>query len=487
MAQTYFFHDYETFGVDPARDWPAQFAGIRTDANFEEIEAPVNIYCRLPNDQLPQPEACLVTGITPDLVNSRGVCEAEFIGRICQEFARPNTCSLGYNSIRFDDEVTRNSLYRNFYDPYAREWQNGCSRWDLIDVIRLCAALRPEGIVWPRKEDGTHSFRLEELTAANGITHTDAHDALSDVRATIAIARLVKEKQPKLFNFALTHRDKWKVAEQLDVVSSHPKVVVHVSGKYPAAKQCMAAVVPLGGHPTIKNEVIVYDLSVDPEPLLSLDAEQIRYRMFTPNSVLHAEGVDRIPLKTIRLNRCPVVVPWSVVSQEDKVRLGLDQDVCQQHYGKLFSQAEVLHSVRQKLNEVFSNSKRELESMTDPDHMIYSGGFFSNHDRQCIDQVRSTAPEHLADLVLPFQDARLEEMLFRYRARNWPELLSDDELMVWNDFRRSRIEQGCGGQSRGLEEYLQNLRTLVAEQEDVRRREVLGRLLSYIQNLAAAL
>ena len=207
-VNSFYFHDYEAFGVNPALDWPAQFAGIRTDDQFNEVGEPLNIFCRLPEDHLPNPVACLVTGLTPQKVNELGLIEPEFVRQIHAEMMVPGTCTLGYNSIRFDDEVTRNILYRNFYDPYAREWQNGNSRWDLIDLVRLTAALRPEGIEWPLRDDGNKSFRLEELTAANGLDHGAAHDALSDVRATIALARLMRDRQPRVFQYYLAHRDK---------------------------------------------------------------------------------------------------------------------------------------------------------------------------------------------------------------------------------------------------------------------------------------
>src|SRR5690606_22124338 len=142
---------------------------------------PLVIYCQPTEDMLPQPEACLITGITPQKAKSEGIREVEFIRLIHEQFSKPDTCVAGYNSIRFDDEVTRNTLYRNFFDPYAREWQNGCSRWDLIDVMRLAYALRPDGIQWPTREDGLPSFRLEDLTRANGVEHEAAHDAMSDV------------------------------------------------------------------------------------------------------------------------------------------------------------------------------------------------------------------------------------------------------------------------------------------------------------------
>jgi len=225
---TFYFHDYETFGINPALDRPAQFAGVRTDSDFNIIEEPLIIYCQIAQDYLPDPEAVLITGITPQKTNQSGICEAEFTKLIHQEFSRPNTCILGYNNIRFDDEVTRNILYRNFYDPYAYSWRNGNSRWDLLDVVRACYALRPEGINWPTNDSGLPSFRLEDLTKANNITHEHAHDAMSDVYATIAMAKLIKQAQPKLLNYFFTLRNKNRVVELIDIANMTP--IIHISG-----------------------------------------------------------------------------------------------------------------------------------------------------------------------------------------------------------------------------------------------------------------
>ena len=191
-AFSFFWHDYETFGRVPRRDRPAQFAGIRTDADLNEIGQPVMHYCRPSPDSLPDPESCLLTGIVPQTCLEQGLPEHAFAAEIEGALAQPGTIGVGYNTIRFDDEVTRHLFWRNLIDPYAREWQNECGRWDLLDVVRATWALRPEGIEWPRHEDGRPSFKLEHLTQANGIAHEAAHDALSDVRATIALARLIK-------------------------------------------------------------------------------------------------------------------------------------------------------------------------------------------------------------------------------------------------------------------------------------------------------
>jgi exodeoxyribonuclease-1 len=450
--QTFYWHDYETFGIDPQRDRAVQFAGLRTDADFNVIEDPLVIYCKPAPDYLPQPDACLITGITPQLAEQKGVCEAQFIGRIHQQLAQPNTCTLGYNNLRFDDEVTRNCLYRNFYDPYAREWQNGNSRWDIIDVVRAARALRPEGIKWPANEDGRPSLRLDQLTIANGIAHESAHDALSDVYATIGMAKLVRQAQPKLFQFLLQHRGKAKVLELLQLGSFKP--VVHISGKYTTVKNCLAIVLPLCQHPTNNNGIIVYDLSIDPEPLLTLSIEDIQQRLFTATDDL-PEGVTRIPLKTVHINKCPVLAPVSVIKPDDTQRLGIDLVLCLSNIDKI----KAAKGLAEKLAAVFSGHAYS-EQDSDPDLAIYSGGFFSEADRQKMAKIRMTSPEQLAKSEFNFTDSRLPEMLFRYRARNYPETLSADEQLRWNDFCHNRLTGRQAGVSITLDAYFARLQEL---------------------------
>lgn len=431
-AFSYYWHDYETFGTDPQRDRACQFAGIRTDPDFNVIGEPLMLYCKPADDYLPNPEACLITGITPQLAGEKGVCEAEFIGIIHEQLAQPGTCGIGYNSIRFDDEVTRNLLYRNFFDPYAREWQNGNSRWDLIDVARAARALRPDGIHWPLNEDGIASFRLEEITQANGIAHQAAHDALSDVYATIALARLIKQKQPKLYDYLNANRHKPAVLNLLQLGSFTP--LVHISGRFPARKNCLAIVVPLYAHPRNSNEVIVYDLSIDPAPLLELSAEHIQQRVFVANDDL-PEDVERIPLKTVHINKSPVLAPLSVIRPADAQRLQLDLPQCLANLQCIKIAAG--KSLEQKLATVFS--REYAETPDDPDRMIYSGGFFSQKDRNAMQNIRRTPPTELGKFCADFDDTRLPEMLFRYRGRNYPETLDPAERQRWQQFCRDRL------------------------------------------------
>ncbi len=458
MPDTFYWHDYETFGADPSRDRPVQFAGLRTDRALNPIGDPLVLFARPADDFLPHPQACLVTGISPQLALEKGVPEREFIEAIHLELARPGTCGVGYNSLRFDDEVTRYTLYRNFYDPYAREWQNGNSRWDIIDLVRTANALRPEGVEWPLREDGLPSFRLEDLTAANGISHASAHDALSDVHATIALARLVRERQPRLYDYVLDHRDKRSVQAMLDIASMKP--VLHVSGMFGAQRHNIALIVPLAPHPVNRNEVICYDLGVDPAPLLELAPEELCRLLFTRNADL-PEGIERPGLKSVHINRCPVLVTAKMADPATAERLGISGQLCRQHLAALrdFRERDPKGFVA-RVQAIVTGRKFEPE--TDPDRMLYGGGFFPEPDKQVMEAVRASSPEELASSSFPFEDARLPEMLFRYRARNFPDSLSPEERALWEEYRFGRLTEPAVGASICMEEYQSTIEQLLA-------------------------
>ena len=324
MPATFLFYDLETFGSDPRRSRIAQFAAIRTDERLQQVEEPISFFVQPADDLLPSPVATLITGISPQHALREGVNEAEAFSRIFEEMARPETCTLGYNSLRFDDEFVRCGFFRNFFDAYEREWRGGNCRWDLLDVMRLACALRPDGIQWPRREDGHVSFKLEHLAEANAVREGDAHEALSDVRALIGLARRLRQAQPKLWEYALRLRDKRYAAQLLDVAAMRP--VLHVSQRYPASRLCAAPVLPLARHPAIDSRVVVFDLDADPEALLALDADAIADRLYVRQADL-PEGETRIPLKEVHLNRSPALVEWAHLRAPELERLRLDAGV----------------------------------------------------------------------------------------------------------------------------------------------------------------
>lgn len=469
---TFYWHDYETFGRVPRRDRPAQFAGVRTDADLNEIGEPVMVYCQPAPDFLPDPESCLLTGILPQTCLAEGVPEHRFAGIIEAELARPGTVGVGYNSIRFDDEVTRHLFWRNLIDPYAREWQNQCGRWDILDVVRATYALRPDGIEWPKHEDGRPSFKLEHLSKANGLVHEAAHDALSDVRATVALARLIKSRQPRLWDFCLRLRKKDDVIKEMGV----GRPFLHISGMYGTERGGMALVWPLAPHPTNKNEVIVWDLAHDPTELLDLDVATIRLRMFSKADAL-PEGVARLPVKTIHINKSPIVVGnLKTVSEEAAARWGLQRDQALVH-------AEIAaregHRLAGMWPLVFERPSSGAE--VDVDEDLY-GGFVGNDDRRNLQRLRSLSADQLSGKQPAFADPRLEELFFRYRARNFPDTLTDTEQARWLAHRVQKLHDGGGG-GMTLEAFFERVDELEPDADD-RGQHILSELVDYATEIA---
>ena len=458
MTASIFWYDYETTGIDPRRDRPLQVAGIRTDEALNEIGEPLNLYCRPSDDILPHPQSCLVTGIDPERLAREGLGEAEFITRLHAELARPGTCTAGYNSLRFDDEMTRFSLYRNFFDPYAREWQGGNSRWDLIDLLRCAYALRPQGIEWP-EEDGRVTLRLERLTAANGIDHGQAHDALADVRATIALARLLRERQPRLYDWCYQLRSKQRVLDQVRLLQP----LVHISGRFAAQRHYLAVVLPLAWHPRNRNALIVCDLQADIAPLLELPAEELTRRLYTRRDAL-GEGELPVPLKLVQVNRCPILAPLGVLREADCQRLQVDMAGCQQ-------QAELLRQQQaawqDKLPRIYADN--DFPASEDPEQRLYDG-FIGDRDRGLCVQVRNSDPQQLATRQGLFADERLEELLFRYRARNFPETLNGAEQQRWQAFCRQRLSDARAGAPHTLAEFDAALAELLPRADAVQQR-----------------
>ncbi|MCE0555430.1 exodeoxyribonuclease I [Motilimonas sp. E26] len=435
-APSLLWHDYESFGLNPATDRPSQFAAIRTDYDLNEIADPVEIYCQPPSDYLPQPMACLITGITPQRAMAKGVNEATFIKQIHNEMSQANTCVVGYNNIRFDDEVTRNCLYRNFYDPYEREWKNGNSRWDILDMVRACYALRPEGISWVVDQDsGVPSFRLELLTKENGISHESAHDAVSDVRATIAMAKLIKQAQPKLYDYLFNLRNKKKVGEIINQSLIKQAPLVHVSGMFPALQGCASYVKAIDWHPTNRNAVILVDLNKDLSPLLHMSVAEIQRYLYSKTEDL-PEGIARPALKLLHTNKCPVIATAKTLTEQRADELGIDRQQCRQSLNLLTQHPEL----KQKLVEVYQQPPTPNETQ-DPDCMIYSGGFLSQGDKSLLTVVRDADPTNLAAMEFNFTDPRLPEMLFRYRARNFPHTLNEEELVRWQHHCKAYFDQ----------------------------------------------
>ncbi len=440
---SFYWHDYETSGADPARDRPLQFAGIRSNLALEPIEAPQVFFCQPAPDVLPHPDACLLTGITPQRAQREGLPEPAFAARVHELLAVPGTCSVGWNSLRFDDEIGRHLFYRNFFDPYAREWRHGNSRWDLIDLARMAYALRPAGMQWPLREDGAPSFKLEHLARANGCEPRQAHDALSDVESLLCLARKLKATQPRLWDWYYGLRRKQRASALLDC--AHMTPVLHVSQRYPAARGCLAVVAPISAHPLQANKVIVADLAADPVAWMHLDVDDLAERLFTARADL-PEDIARVPLKTVSINRAPALAALEVLKGVDQARIGLDLDACLAHAVSLRACAGLAERVR-------ALYARETHAETvDPELALYRG-FLPDADKPLLAAVRSAPPSALAEYSTRFRDARYRILLQRYRARHYAQTLNDEESRTWRNFRRQRLMRPGALGTLGLDDY----------------------------------
>ena len=431
MAQTFFFYDLETSGLNPRQDRIMQFAGQRTNMNLEPIGEPYNLLVTLNDDTLPSPDALMVTGITPQKTVEEGYTEAQFARMLSEEIFTPDTIAVGFNNIRFDDEFIRHLLWRNFNDPYEWSWKDGRSRWDLLDVVRLTRALRPEGINWPLDAKGEPSNRLELITSANGIAHENAHDALADVTALIAVTKLIKQKQPQLYDYLLKMRDK-KVVQQL-VNMDDKKPFVYASGRYDKEFAKTTVAFPLT---TSRNGgVVVYDLRYDPTPFVGLSVEELSAKLFASWEERQAENFVKLPVKELQYNRCPAVAPLGVLEQGDGwQKISLDLKTVQKHQNILLNHPDFT----EKLRTIFEN-KPAFKKLPDQEAQLYDG-FLNDRDRIRVEAVRNADERELADFHPEFQDERLAPLLLHYKARNFPRSLSEDDLAQWETWRAQRLQ-----------------------------------------------
>lgn len=474
QTQTLLWHDYETFGLDPRWDRPSQFAAIRTDLEFNPIGAPMMWYCRPADDYLPSAGACLVTGVTPQKCLQEGLPEFEFMALINEQMSQPGTCSLGYNSLRFDDEFTRFGLYRNFFDAYAREWQGGNSRWDLIDLVRTASSIRPEGINWPLNEAGELVLKLDQLAPANGIEHSDAHDALADVQATIELARRLKQAQPRLYNYVFQLKHKAQVWGQLDLQMRKP--VLHVSSMYGRDNGYMALVGAFAKHPSNNNGALVFDLRQDPRVWQGYNSTQLQALLFSQKDDL-PKGTVRPAVKEVHVNKCPVVAPLQTLSDEQADQFYIDKTQCQKHLQYLRQDEDLCKA----LVEAFAQ-RPDFPSL-DPDANLYGGGFFSDKDRKQMQQVHAQDPSTWNEGAFVFSDSRLDAMLFRLKARNYPHLLSGDEMQAWEAFRSERLLDASASGARTYEHFAKELNELGEKTKDPAKIAILEELHMYAESI----
>ncbi|ANQ52484.1 exodeoxyribonuclease I [Flammeovirga sp. MY04] len=455
-----FFYDYETFGRDPRQDKIAQFAGVRTDLDLNIIEEPIIKFCQPSLDFLPEPEACLITGITPQIANNNGIPEYQFMRIIKNELGRKGTCHVGYNNISFDDEFSRFGFYKNFIDPYSHEWADNNSRMDALEILRLTYALRPEGINWPTNEEGKQSFKLEHLSVANGIEHENAHDAMSDVYATIEVLKLVKQHQPRLFDFALKMRNKKVAKDEIEKAMNSGSYLLKISPYVPVENGHLSFVFPICQDAQNNNAFLGYDLRTSPACLKDLDVEQLQEKMFKKKDEME-EGDERPGVVQCIVNKSHIYCDPRTLSPKRAEELGIDLKMIEAHKNQLI---ELLSdsTIEKKLKEVFN---REFAPITDVDGQLYDQ-FINNFDRSIANRLTTVDnPELINHQNFKFRDERLIELLYRYKGRNFYNQLPDNEKEVFKSFCRSKVISESDN-TMGIDKYRDNLSDLMGEHKD---------------------
>lgn len=468
--RSFLFYDLETTGRDPKWHRIMQFAAVRTDLELNPVAEPISWNVRLDDDVVPEPEACLVTGLTPQQV-AQGIDEGELFRRLQSLFLEPGTCVAGYNNLRFDDEFLRYGFWRNLQDPYAREWQHGNSRWDLMDLVRMTAALRPQGLRWPEHADGRPSFRLEDLAAANGIVQERAHDACSDVLATVGLARALREAQPRLFDYYLGLRSKARVAEV--VGAPLEQALVHVSTRYGIEHGRTAVVAPVARHPVNRNAVIVADLGADLSALADASPQWLAAALFTPAA--ERGDLPRLPLHEIQLNKVPAVAPLGVLQEVDQERLGLDVEAALQNLEWLREVPDLQTRVAQAYGE------RPPLVDDDVDASLYQG-FLPNDDRRLLAELADDPKP--SGVLPPMADGRARELAWRFLARRHPETLPAAQREQWRAHVRQLLLEGRGRHMSSLPQALARIAELEAEHDGPSAQAVLGSLRAHLEALA---
>lgn len=451
-----------------------QFAGQRTDMDLKPVGQPDNFLIKMSPDILPEPEAILITRITPQKTLADGITEAEALRYLTNQVFTPDTVAVGFNNIRFDDEFIRFMAWRNFTDAYEWQWKDGRSKWDLLDVARMTRALRPDGIVWPFASDGKQTNRLSFLTKVNKLEHTSAHDALSDVVAAMDLAKLIKAKQPKLFDYMLNLRSKQKVAALIN--TGQP--FVYTSGRYPSQFTHTTIALKLADHPDRSGAAIVYDLRASPKPYLSLSADELAEKW-----AAYGKDTPYFPVKTLVYNRCPAMAPLSTLDASSAKRLELSLVKIEANH-KLLSKEFAVKLIAAA--ELMKKTKQE-QLVADPlkaDEQLYDG-FVNESDKTKMSVLRATDSDSASELDLEFSDERLNNLLPLYKARNFPKTLTPREQEQWEKFRRQKLIEG--GNKSALADYFSRIDELASRERTTNdEKYVLGELRLYGQSIAPA-
>ncbi|MCA0424096.1 MAG: hypothetical protein LCH61_12380 [Proteobacteria bacterium] len=295
--KTIVIFDVETTGLSPAFDQIRQFAALRTEDldDPQEGEDAINLTCRLRPEIVPSPQALLTTRVSPAEIEAPALSHAEMMGKI-EDFLDASSPAVfaGHNVIWFDSPHIRHNLFSALLSPYPLQTP-GCRLFDSLRLAHLVYCLRPDAVIWPKRQDGKPVFRLGELARGLGITfdETQAHDAQADVQATRDVLRVFRDRAPDLYALALALCDKGYVC---DLLGRYP--VVGQLGVYGGVSSVMP-LTALTRDPANPNASLMVDLRIDPETYRSLPDADLASLMAGRTS----------PVRSMKHNAMPLLIP----------------------------------------------------------------------------------------------------------------------------------------------------------------------------------
>ena len=475
-SNSFYWYDLETTGLLPRWDRITQFAGQRTDMNLDPVGDPFVTYVQIPPQVLPDAASALITGITPQRLQAEGISEWDAINEIHTQLSQPGTCTIGYNNLSFDDEFVRFTLFRNLFPPYRREFNQGNSRFDLYTVVKAAAAMRPDRIQWPTNDKGLISPNLADLAKANGIDASGAHDALTDVQMSIAVARLIKNVEPKMWTYLFEHRSRQAVERVLDDGS---RFYLHISSIYGAKRRFASPIRVLATNPNIRTKVLVADLTTDLTMLESATPEELNQARFLTKEEADASNRERLALSEVATNKCPVFIGLDALGDALAGRLEVDIDTLN-HNIELIDRIDRsdLESRMQAMMRL-SQNRFDADTSQDASERLYDG-FISRKDEQLCEAIHDAIKRNLRWPDLKTDDDRIHTLANRLRYELHP---ADNPHL--EKAQRTLIQSMLARETIGLQSRRKRIKAcregdLTSEQE-----QILNDLETYIENIAA--
>lgn len=500
---TFLFMDYETFNRNPKGGRASQFASLRTDYFLNiDADSAQNIFCEQTIDNIPSPQAALITKITPQKIIKikTGAIQLStssysfipqvyneywFTYHINKEMSKNHTCTLGYNSYKFDDEFTRNLLYRNLFDPYEREWKNYNSRFDVYYLVIATFVLKPHLLNFPNAIDKTSkeplfhsktglplpSFRLEELSVANGIHHINAHDAFSDVEATIGIMKKIKDGDETFFSEMFSFRKKSNVDIWLSNNKKQP--FIHISQYYGKENYSLGVLFQIM---TFNQEVLCLNIALDVTPLILLEGEDLKNHLFPnkDNGISSPKNIVKF-----RHNQCPILANikeyWHIFEN-----LQIDTSTFRKNLDLIKNNIELL---KIKLHPLYFKEFAPADPNTDSDLGIYNGFFSPDEVKQAKEVHIQIKENKFASFDYSEYSPRLKEMIFKIKARNFPFTLSPDEQNKWLLYSRNRVLDSNIGAELTLDQYYQEVEELNKSELSKEDKRVLNDIEEFVSQI----